>query len=151
MVVVMRLYLLEQCPELNFGHRQKLVILLHFTSFCPTLACTIPSMVGCCILPCSVVHCLLCCLLLPSLTLLSPATAPSIFWSALSSLQLPPFLLQRWFHYLPCSIKYGQCLRSCPVPCFANNANQQVLWFLHLCLQEGGLSIIIKKIEKINK
>jgi hypothetical protein len=42
MVVVLRLYSLEQCPELNFGHRQKLIILLRFTSFCPTLACTIP-------------------------------------------------------------------------------------------------------------
>jgi hypothetical protein len=42
-VVVLHLYLLEQCPELNFRHRQKLIILLHFTSFCPTLACPIPA------------------------------------------------------------------------------------------------------------
>jgi hypothetical protein len=38
----MRLYSLGQCPELNFGHRGKLIILLRFKSFCPTLACTIP-------------------------------------------------------------------------------------------------------------
>ena len=32
-VVVLRLYSLEQCPDLNFGHRLKLVNLLLFTSF----------------------------------------------------------------------------------------------------------------------
>ncbi len=37
----MHLYLLGQCPELNSGHRLKLLILLRFKSFCPTLACTI--------------------------------------------------------------------------------------------------------------
>jgi hypothetical protein len=38
----MHLYLLGQCPELNFGQQLKLVILFRFKSFCPTLACTIP-------------------------------------------------------------------------------------------------------------
>ncbi len=33
MVVVLRLYMLEQCPELNFGHQLKLVILLLFYKF----------------------------------------------------------------------------------------------------------------------
>jgi hypothetical protein len=42
-VVVMHLYLLGQCPELNSGHRLKLLILIRFKSFCPTLACTIPA------------------------------------------------------------------------------------------------------------
>jgi hypothetical protein len=43
-VVVMRLYLLGQCPELNFGHRLKLLILLRFKSFRPALACSIPGL-----------------------------------------------------------------------------------------------------------
>ncbi len=41
-VIIMRLYSLGQCQEINFGHRLKLVILLCFKSFCPTMACTIP-------------------------------------------------------------------------------------------------------------
>ncbi len=34
-MIVLRLFLLEQCPELNFGHQIKLVILSLFTSFGP--------------------------------------------------------------------------------------------------------------------
>ncbi len=41
-VIVMHLYSLGQCLELNFGHWSKLLILLRFKSFRPTMACTIP-------------------------------------------------------------------------------------------------------------
>ncbi len=37
-VIVMCLYSLGQCPELNFRHQLNLLILLRFKSFCPTLA-----------------------------------------------------------------------------------------------------------------
>ncbi len=43
-VVALHLYLVEQCPELNFRH-QKSLKMSRLRRFCPTQACTIPGMV----------------------------------------------------------------------------------------------------------